>query len=530
LQDSPSLPGLLVPYSAQLFGSSCSSGCRCGSFQTRYHDAAGHERSQPMAEEWPSHPLGVTLAVTALAVARRRQRLVGCRARVQVAPDSSDLRGNAERHDGHLILAAECLEEGLKVDSGEAMRIATAVYRFALQRDGNGSAQNTRKWARRLIRGLDYHPSLAPQLSSDVGGIMSLLRELDIRAERHARRSAAIAGQHQAVREGRPGDFAAYSEAAVIMAESWWVRAVHNNIRRWIDEHARRDVPWSPRQPVTVLDIGSCTNPFGRFPELEPLALDLNPQLGKGVVKGDFLELPIMHSADVASGERYRIGPSSELQCLTAGSFDVVVLSLVLSYQGDAQQRSEMVARARRCLREGGLLIIVEVASCLLPNKYVDIATWDFRRAAAKWSSVIEGAGFQRLRFEDKVFEAGRSHTILQWQFEAVAEPNSLIEPLWKLTEANSPDASGSSEVAELLRRLDLLVEKMQRCTTMAKTVFPQNIIDTIERRIEVTKLWRQQARSISAIRDKISELDAFMATMLKLVQQQQQDRQQQQF
>jgi len=297
----------------------------------------------------------------------------------------------------------------------------------------------------------------------------------------------------------------------------------HDNIRRWIAEHARRDVPWSPEQPVTVLDVGSCTNPFGRFLELEPLALDLNPRPGvEGVVKGDFLELPIMASADMASGERYRMGASSELQCLTAGSFDVVVLSLVLSYQGNAQQRSEMVARARRCLRKGGLLILVEVASCLLPNKYVDIATWDFRPAASKWSSVIEDAGFQQLRFEDKVFQSRRSHTILQWQFEAVAEPNDVIEPLRKLTE----DASGSSEVAEQLRHLDSLVEKMQRCTRMAKTVFPQDIIDTIERRIEVTKQWRRQPRSISAIRNQTSELDAFMGKMLKLVQQQQQQQQ----
>ena len=48
------------------------------------------------------------------------------------------------------------------------------------------------------------------------------------------------------------------------------------------------------------------------------------------------------------------------MEAVGAGSFDAAVLSLVLSFLPTAALRREMLARARRCLRPGGVLLLVE--------------------------------------------------------------------------------------------------------------------------------------------------------------------------
>ena len=59
-------------------------------------------------------------------------------------------------------------------------------------------------------------------------------------------------------------------------------------------------------------------------------------------------------------GTAVRADEGGRLEAVGAGSFDAAVLSLVLSFLPTAALRREMLARARRCLRPGGVLLLVE--------------------------------------------------------------------------------------------------------------------------------------------------------------------------
>jgi len=92
---------------------------------------------------------------------------------------------------------------------------------------------------------------------------------------------------------------------------------------------------------LALLDIGSCYNPFGtedRFKGLfDVTALDLCPVAGKGVRQCDFLGCPIERRLGAGvEGSHTPSGPSSVVGSqLVEGSFDVAVMSLVLSYLPD---------------------------------------------------------------------------------------------------------------------------------------------------------------------------------------------------
>jgi len=80
------------------------------------------------------------------------------------------------------------------------------------------------------------------------------------------------------------------------------------------------------------------------------------------VYKGDFLDLKVhVHVEAEMTLETPSEAPSPQtrLDLLAAGSFDVVVFSLLLSYIPSPERRAEAVWKARRLLRVGGLLLVV---------------------------------------------------------------------------------------------------------------------------------------------------------------------------
>jgi len=188
--------------------------------------------------------------------------------------------------------------------------------------------------------------------------------------------------------------------------------------------------PPSREPPVALLDVGSCTNPFRRFPFLvEPVALDLQPGTGAaGVFQADFLQVPIVDATDNNDPkQRVLVSPDGHLDGIVAGSFDVVVLSLVLSCVPEPQQRIDMIARARRCLRDDrGLLCVVEVGTALANSK------WYGGDAFQDWKNAIEAVGFRIKLFEDEVkeFRPYKTHTAFQWVFETAPALDAPLQPL----------------------------------------------------------------------------------------------------
>lgn len=385
--------------------------------------------------------------------------------------------------------SAELIMKQLGTEQWKAMTIAKQVQKWAVRHNGEDpTGTKTKRWARRLCRGMLQHPTLQPALFRGTfeKAVPEALEELELRSARHGARVAAIERQHSANRGGEDGDKKEYSRASAYMGEEWWMRAAHARVAKWIDEYflltpeqvRRGHHPWAfkqgglpqgwkryvkagkamfwnpeakrmqyetpelvepdtappaPREPpIAMLDVGSCSNPFVRYPYLiEPVALDLEPlHDADGVMQADFFEVPILEpeEGELQPGQRTVLGEDGQLEGVVAGSFDVVVLSLVLSYVPDPCKRMEMVARARRCLREDrGLLCVIEVGSALADS------SWYIGDAAADWSRAIEEAGFKTKVFEDEIKESypPRQHRLLQWVFEtSPLQEGGALRPL----------------------------------------------------------------------------------------------------
>jgi len=106
------------------------------------------------------------------------------------------------------------------------------------------------------------------------------------------------------------------------------------------------------QRPIKLIDVGSCGSYFVGSDGLDVTALDLQPQAGHpSVLQCDFLELEITPKGTLPHIEPSDACIAGSLRSLATGSFDVVVMSLVLSYLPLPTQRTAMVAQARRLLR-----------------------------------------------------------------------------------------------------------------------------------------------------------------------------------
>jgi hypothetical protein len=168
---------------------------------------------------------------------------------------------------------------------------------------------------------------------------------------------------------------------------------------------------------LRLLDIGSCYNPFadearygsGRF---EVTALDLWP--GKpGVLRCDFLALALDPAASAPRLGAYTAADGTAMAAcvgLPRDSFDVAVMSLVLSYLPSAAQRTEMVRRARALLKaptaadpfRAGLLLLVDAPSVSRPDCVRGASAKRLRpdSALSEWIRAAEGLGLRYVRHD----------------------------------------------------------------------------------------------------------------------------------
>lgn len=153
---------------------------------------------------------------------------------------------------------------------------------------------------------------------------------------------------------------------------------------------------------LRLIDIGSCKNFFGeRYPELcETVALDLCPA-DASVFECDILDLDIVAQApqddkvdthSTGDGGNCASRGAGRLKWLVQASFDVAVISQVLSFIPSAGARALVLEKTRQLLRggEGGILLVVEPARVL-------------RHAGAQLIAAIEARGFRHvpgLRYE----------------------------------------------------------------------------------------------------------------------------------
>jgi len=194
---------------------------------------------------------------------------------------------------------------------------------------------------------------------------------------------------------------------------------------------------------IRLLDVGSCYNPFANDDKFHVTALDLCP-IDASVMQCDFLALALGPPDSAPVIEQDEKHPSGKLLQLPRGHFDVITLSLVLSYLPSPAQRLAMVQKARQLLvapphceddqvapeDQTGLLLIVEKESA-------------FDAAGVKaWKAAIQSCGFDEGKYRVIISERRKSHAFC---FRTAA--------MTAVCSSSSSASASSSDAPEMLVR-----------------------------------------------------------------------------
>ncbi|XP_076248770.1 S-adenosylmethionine sensor upstream of TORC1 isoform X2 [Calliopsis andreniformis] len=134
---------------------------------------------------------------------------------------------------------------------------------------------------------------------------------------------------------------------------------------------------------ITLLDVGSCYNPFQTLNMFDVTAIDLNGIPDK-VLHCDFLSVPI-GTRKILSDDK------QEILQLAENSYKVVVFSLFLEYLPCSKQRYICCKKAYNLLESSGIFFIVSPDS-----KHVN-ANAKFIKS---WRYVLSKLGFMRIKYE----------------------------------------------------------------------------------------------------------------------------------
>jgi 25S rRNA (adenine2142-N1)-methyltransferase len=135
---------------------------------------------------------------------------------------------------------------------------------------------------------------------------------------------------------------------------------------------------------TTVLDVGSCFNPFGNVPNFETLAIDIAPA-DTSVKKCDFINVNVTH------GE-CSVNEIGDMKSLKAQHFDAVIFCLLLEYLPVPFLRFRACEKAQKVLKpNSGLLVIVTPDSCHQARNL---------RVIRSWKICLSHLGFTRIYYE----------------------------------------------------------------------------------------------------------------------------------
>lgn len=135
-------------------------------------------------------------------------------------------------------------------------------------------------------------------------------------------------------------------------------------------------------EPFKLLDVGSCYNPFRRYPFLDVLAIDLYPA-NKNVHQCDILKVKI--------GVKSLFDEEMKVIELKKCSFDIVTFCFVLEYIPSSNLRLKACKQAYNLLKTGGLLIITTPDS-----KHVGANS----KLMKCWRYSLACIGFNRIKYE----------------------------------------------------------------------------------------------------------------------------------
>ena len=134
-----------------------------------------------------------------------------------------------------------------------------------------------------------------------------------------------------------------------------------------------------------LLDVGSCYNPFSKFDKFEVTAIDIAPT-HPSVLSCDFINVNISESGTKFEGKVAK----NSLHHIEAGSFDIVVFSLLLSYFPSTLQRLQCCINAHKALCLHGILLIITPDSSH-QNRHAGMMK--------SWKQCIESVAFHRWKY-----------------------------------------------------------------------------------------------------------------------------------
>ncbi|VVD03733.1 unnamed protein product [Leptidea sinapis] len=134
-------------------------------------------------------------------------------------------------------------------------------------------------------------------------------------------------------------------------------------------------------EPLRLLDVGSCYNPFRNFSFLNVLAIDLCPA-NEHVKSCDFIDVQIGDNTIVEE---------NIVKKLKQNSYDIVTFCFFLEYLPVSEMRIVACRNAYNLLKPGGLLIIITPDSKHVGANSKLIKCWQYTLACL---------GFTRIKYE----------------------------------------------------------------------------------------------------------------------------------
>lgn len=134
-------------------------------------------------------------------------------------------------------------------------------------------------------------------------------------------------------------------------------------------------------EPIRLIDVGSCYNPFKCYSFMDVFAIDLCPA-NNSVLQCDFL--------NVAMGNEVKVVNNTVIE-LKEKSFEVVTFCFLLEYIPSSELRILACQNAYTVLKPGGLLIIITPDSKHVGSNCKIMKCWRFTLALM---------GFTRIKYE----------------------------------------------------------------------------------------------------------------------------------
>ena len=275
--------------------------------------------------------------------------------------------------------------EHIKLEQEMRRRYASSMHRLATDHwtHSEGVEKNSRiEWIRlNVLAYFHGHGEVDASEMNDSGLFLALCKDI--------RRRMFDAGQlAKDPDSGRPVMTEADAKAVSTEARRRWHRCVVGDQTSTNDRTRKQGV-------LSVLDVGSCFDPFAQFADFSTLAIDISPST-PSVVEMDFVAVPVI-DVNANDGEENSViasssSPSPQNSSLSANSFHVVVFSLLLEYFPSPRHRWVCCLKANQTLKMDGVLVIVTPDSSHINKRAPQMKSWR--------EALETHLGFKRWKYE----------------------------------------------------------------------------------------------------------------------------------